>query len=100
MTLVTRNYRCPYGELDRVMRHGDTLVFVEVKTRRSLTYGSPAAAVTAFKRRQISRAAACFLQEHALDDIACRFDVVEALAQDGPPRIRHLPAAFEVEEWD
>jgi putative endonuclease len=94
--VVARNYRCAYGEVDRIMREGDVLVFVEVKTRRSGDFGTPSEAVTAFKRRQISRTALHFLQHEAEDDPSCRFDVIEVMFTDGsPPQVRHLPAVFE-----
>jgi putative endonuclease len=95
---VARNYRCRYGEVDRIMREGETLVFVEVKTRRSDEFGSPSEAVTAFKRRQISRAALYYLQNEANGDPSCRFDAVEVMYADGlPPRVRHLIGIFEAE---
>lgn len=100
-TTLARNYRCPYGEVDRVMQDGDTLAFVEVKTRHNPQDGSPAEAVTAFKRRQITRTALHYLQTNGLDDSPCRFDVVEVVLADGaPPLVRHLPGVFDAEEWE
>lgn len=98
-TLVARNYRCPYGEVDRVMDDRGTLVFVEVKTRRGVGFGPPAENITAFKRRQITRTALNFLQEHeSWGESPCRFDAVEVLLVDGaPPEVRHLPGVFEAE---
>ena len=98
-TVAERNYRCPYGEIDRIMREGERLVFVEVKTRRNSDYGSPAESVTPFKQRQISRAALHYLQKNEAEERPCRFDVVEVLLLDGaPPQVRHLPGVFDAVE--
>jgi putative endonuclease len=98
--LTERNYRCPHGEVDRVMWDGDTLVFVEVKTRRSFAFGSPAEAVDARKRRQITRSASHYLQEReGAEDMDCRFDVVEVALIDGSPvQIFHHVGVFDAEE--
>ena len=55
---------------------GDATVFVEVKTRRSLKFGTPQTAVTLTKQKQISKVALSYLQKHNLLDAACRFDVI------------------------
>ena len=60
-TIVERNFRCKGGELDIIARDGKTLVFVEVKARRTLSFGPPQMAVTPFKQRQISKAALTWL---------------------------------------
>ncbi|MGH7433691.1 MAG: YraN family protein, partial [Candidatus Methylomirabilales bacterium] len=55
--IVEENFSCPLGELDLIAEEGDVLVFVEVKTRRSALFGTPAEAVHARKQRQILRVA-------------------------------------------
>ena len=62
MTLVTRNFRCRTGELDLIMRDGEQLVFVEVRSRRYIRYGTPAESVTRTKQQRLLRAAAFYLQ--------------------------------------
>ena len=95
-TTLVRNYRCPYGEIDRVMRIGDTIAFVEVKTRRGVDYGAPAEAVTPSKRRRITRSARYYIGETDVEAAAYRFDVVEILlVANAPPRIRHLAGVFD-----
>ncbi len=95
--IVERNFRCKGGEADIVARDGKTLVFVEVKTRRSLAYGVPQLAVTSFKQRQISKAALTWLAKNRLQDAAARFDVIAVmLLPDGTHRIEHIPNAFEL----
>ena len=58
LSLVTRNFRCRTGELDLIMRDGEHLVFVEVRSRRSTRYGTPAESVTRTKQQRLLRAAA------------------------------------------
>ncbi len=74
--ILARNYRAVRGEIDLIAQDGDCIVFVEVKTRRSLKFGLPQAAVTAHKQRQISKVALAYLQTHNLFDAPCRFDVI------------------------
>ena len=96
MRLVTRNWRCPLGELDLVMRDGDTIVFVEVKTRSSPTAGQPEEAVGREKQRRIFRLAQAFLAAQRLREVPCRFDVVAVSFTGLVPRLRHVPAAFRL----
>lgn len=99
LALECRNYRCRYGEVDLIMREGTRWVFVEVKTRRSLDFGSPGESVTARKQGQIARAALHFLFERQAPEGPCRFDVVEVLlAPRNAPQVRHLQAAFDLPE--
>ena len=84
-----------HDEIDLIARHGDTMVFVEVKTRRNEVYGRPAAAVNREKRRRLSRAAVTFLQKRKLRPPYIRFDVVEVIEE--PFEIRHIENAFQLE---
>ena len=93
-TLVERNYRTRYGELDLILRHQDTLVFVEVKMRRGVGFGDPLEAVTARKQAAIRALAERYLSEREPDLEAVRFDVVGILAGKGAPRIVHVENAF------
>ncbi len=93
-TLLERNYRTRYGELDLVLRHQDTLVFVEVKMRRGVGFGHPLEAVTARKQAAIRALAESYLSEREPGFEAVRFDVVGILANDGTPRIVHIENAF------
>jgi putative endonuclease len=94
LRVLARNVRAGGGELDLIARDGDTLVFVEVKTRRG---GDPAEAVTPAKQATLTRAALAFLKRHRLLEQRCRFDVVAIVwddARPGRPRIQHLRDAF------
>ena len=76
LTLVTKNFRSRYGEVDLVMRDGQTLVFVEVKFRASSAHGSPLEAVTFSKQRRIKRSALFYLTQTNSYYDAVRFDVL------------------------
>jgi len=82
LTLLMRNYSTRHGELDLVMRDGDTIVFVEVRYRRSASRGDAAASVTASKQAKLILAAQHWLAAHPQHARrSCRFDVV---SYDGP----------------
>jgi putative endonuclease len=88
LAVMVRNYRCRLGEIDLIARHGDTLVFVEVRLRSSAAFGGAAASIGAAKRRRMSRAARHYLS--TLDDEPpCRFDAILLDALD-PARIEWL----------
>ena len=94
LRLVERNYRTRYGELDLIMRDGETLVFVEVKWRATLAYGSPVEAVDERKRRAVRDMSEQYLAEKEPDFDEVRFDVVGILAGSGRGAIQHVPHAF------
>jgi putative endonuclease len=97
--ILERNFRCKGGEVDIVARDPKDkyLVFVEVKTRRDLSYGVPQLAVNPFKQRQISKAALTWLSKKHLHDSNARFDVIAILLDnDGRHSIEHIVSAFEL----
>ena len=97
--ILERNFRCKGGEVDIIARDpGDkSLVFIEVKTRRGLSYGVPQLAVTAFKQRQISKATLTWLSLKHLHDSNARFDVIAILLHtDGSHQIEHIKNAFDL----
>lgn len=75
MSLVERNFRCRGGEIDLVMRDGETLVFVEVRARADARHGGAAASITTRKQARLIVAAQVFLQRYRMPP-PCRFDVV------------------------
>jgi len=93
LRLVARNYRCRHGEIDLVMRDGDTLVFVEVRFRRSTRFGGAASSVDGHKQQRLAAAAGHYLQSHP-SPLACRFDVLAIGAAD---QIDWIKDAFSVE---
>lgn len=96
---VGRRVRVEIDEIDLIARQGDTLVFVEVKTRANENFGRPSAAVNRAKRRRLSRAAIRFLKNHKLRPSYIRFDIVEVIGDPDSktPEIRHIQNAFTLE---
>lgn len=95
--IVARSSRCRLGEVDLVAVDGRTVVFVEVKTRRSLDEDSPAVAVDFAKQQRLTRAAFTFLKARGLLEHASRFDVVAIIRPKVArrPTIEHIINAFE-----
>lgn len=94
--ILFRNVRTPYGEIDLVASRGDGLVFVEVKTRTSLQYGQPEAAVTARKLAHMVNAANYFIEQHVdLAGQGWQLDVIAIYGKPGEARanvdIQHFP---------
>ncbi|MCY4438223.1 MAG: YraN family protein [Chloroflexi bacterium] len=95
-TILTRNYRTPAGELDIVARDGDAIVFVEVKTRRTTSFGPPQAAVTAAKAAHIIAAAQHYLLDTEQIDGPWRIDVVAVFGNPkSSPQITLIRSAVE-----
>ena len=95
--ILERNVRVGRGELDIVARLGETVVFVEVKARRTDRYGGVSHAVTARKEQQLIQLAAQYLAHHRLERRLCRFDVLFYDAGDpDSPVLEHVENAFEV----
>lgn len=95
--ILSRNYRKPYGEIDIVARKGETVVFVEVKTRKNAEYGLPCEAVTLQKRRKIIQTAYAYIAEEQLDD-NYRFDIIEVYHEgEKVLSVRHIQNAFGLE---
>lgn len=94
MVLIERNWRCPSGEIDLVMRDGDEVVFVEVKTRSALGHGHPLEAITTAKLSRLRRLAAewCRRRREAGEAVGrIRIDAVAVVAPDhAPARVDHL----------
>ncbi|HEY0485991.1 MAG TPA: YraN family protein [Mycobacteriales bacterium] len=96
MVVLDRNWRCREGEIDVVARDGDTVVFCEVKTRRTIACGTPAEAVVPLKAERLRLLALRWLAqsglaEAGLDPAALRFDVVAVLARRrGAADVEHL----------
>lgn len=97
--ILERNFRCRGGEVDIVAMDpgAGSLVFVEVKARRDLSYGVPQLAVNQFKQRQISKAALAWLSKNGQHNRNARFDVVAILlSDDDRHKVEHIVNAFEL----
>ena len=95
LVILSRNWRCPEGELDLVLTDGRKLVVCEVKTRTSNNYGTPAEAVTDDKATRIRRLARRWRHTHRVHYWPLRFDIIAILwPPNQTPHIRHLQGAF------
>lgn len=92
--IIARNYSCRGGEIDIIARLGGALIFVEVKSRSTLKFGTGAEAVTLAKQRRVCRAALHYLGAAGAHDSAIRFDVIEVT----PSSIRAIEGAFDYVE--
>ncbi len=91
MTPLARRYRTRAGEIDLILLDDDTVVFAEVKTRRTGSLGEGLAAVDRTKQRRIARAAMLYLMKRGWTDRAVRFDVVEVREDE----VLYVPNAFQ-----
>ena len=93
--IAQQNYRCRGGEIDIIAWDGPTLVFIEVKTKGQTTFGAPQAMVHGPKQKKIVHVAMVYIQQHRLQDVNLRFDVVAITLLPGvPPEVTHVPGAF------
>ncbi len=95
-TILARNYRCRFGEIDLIAKRGGVLAFVEVKLRRDDAHGEAREFVTARKQQRVLAAAELWLSQNETA-LQPRFDVIEVYAPrgtDGPVRINHIENAF------
>lgn len=94
--VLTRNWKCPLGELDLVTRDGDTLVFVEVRSTESVDSFAPAVSVDLQKQSRLTRLALAFIKRYSVQEVPARFDVVTVAwpADAKEPHITHYPNAF------
>jgi putative endonuclease len=94
--ILRRNYKCRIGEMDIIALRGDFLVFIEVKTRRTISYGRPGEAVNFSKQAKLTSIALHFIKESGWKDASCRFDVIEVIAyKDESFLINHIEDAFQ-----
>ena len=93
-TILQRNYRFERGEIDIIAQENDELVFVEVKSRHTQSFGTPEDAITPKKESYLKRTAEGFLFQHNLEDKACRFDVIAIEWKGERPDIRHIKNVF------
>lgn len=93
LQLITQNYHCRRGEIDLIMRDADTLVFVEVRARRSDRFGSALESITTDKQSRIIATAQQYLQQNRLQQ-NCRFDVIAVRIQTTADSQNH-----QVSDW-
>jgi putative endonuclease len=95
--IIAQNINYRFGELDIIAFDKQTLVFIEVKHRRSQSYGAPYEAVTRSKQHKIILAAQAYLQKYSKNMPVCRFDVVSLVGDLKSPHLEHIRDAFLAE---
>ena len=95
--ILETNYRCPEGEVDIIAWYEDSLVFVEVRTKTSLEFGTPEESITSAKKRRMRASAMYYRQTHGNALLPWRIDVVAVeLDQRGKPsRIELIENAID-----
>jgi len=95
LRLVQANYRCRYGEIDLILKDGDTLVFAEVRMRSNKGFGGAAASIDARKQAKLIHTG-----QHYLSSLPrtppCRFDAVLMVTPEGEDGIEWVKNAFEL----
>ena len=93
--ILERNWRCARGEIDLVARAGQTLIFVEVKTRRGRNMGAPEAGLTPYKAKKLLQLGNLYIAEHDASNYDWRIDLVAVeLDRSGKLlRCEHIPNA-------
>ena len=94
--ILEENYRTKLGEIDIIAKDGDTIAFVEVKSKRSDHFGNPKGAVTPQKQRKISMVALQYLKATNQSHHKARFDVVAIRLINNKPNIELIKNAFEI----
>ncbi|OED35293.1 YraN family protein [PVC group bacterium (ex Bugula neritina AB1)] len=94
--ILSRNFRTSAGEIDLIASFRRELVFVEVKTRRSLEWGEPFEAVNLSKQKQILKISLQYIQLKKPNYTDIRFDIISIFSEpDKEPRINHIENAFD-----
>lgn len=93
---ILRNYRCPLGEVDLIAMDGDTMVFIEVKTRKGRPLAYAKEAVNDRKKRQLSKVALFYMKSNNLNEAKARFDVVAVSLAGGEKQVEVIRNAFEL----
>jgi len=93
---IARNYRCSLGELDLVARDGDSLVFIEIKTRKGKSLDYAKEAVHTRKQRQVSKVALAYMKKNGCEEAKARFDVVVIHQKGVDKEIEVIRNAFDL----
>jgi putative endonuclease len=95
LKLVQRNFQCRGGEIDLIMQHDDSLVFIEVRYRKHTTHGRAAETVSQRKQDRVIRCAQYYLTRHRGWNTVTRFDVVSIEGAPGQMQIEWITNAFQ-----
>ena len=88
--ILETNFYTKKGEIDIVAKKASYIIFIEVKTRTNMKYGTPAMAVNSTKKKHIKFVAKIYLSLNKIKEQDVRFDVIEVLIMDGKCKINHL----------
>lgn len=96
--ILTKNFRCKKGEIDIICKYNDIIVFIEVKTRYSNTFGTASSSVNFIKQNKIINVSKYYLQKNNLFNYFIRFDVIEVFLNTKKDTydINHIPDAFRL----
>jgi putative endonuclease len=98
LTLLARNFRSRYGEIDLIMRDGSTVVFVEVRARQQHNLVDSLQSINASKQKKLIKTALYYLQTHSkLMDYPARFDVIAITNQPAASQINWIKDAFQTQ---
>ena len=89
-TIIERNFLCRQGEIDIIAAKNEYLIFIEVKTRSNLLYGSPSEAVNNIKQKHMYKCAKYYLYLNRLEKCFVTFDVIEVLVENFDCKINHI----------
>lgn len=92
LILLETNYRCRFGEVDLIMRDGNTLAFVEVRLRSNASFGGAGTSITGAKQQKLARTAEHYLQKHGMT--SCRFDAI-LMSKPSIDNIEWIKNAFD-----
>lgn len=99
LSLITKNYRSKWGEIDLIMKDIHCVIFVEVRYRKNTHYGHPITTVDQHKQKRLSLTAFDFLQNHPNYQVDSRFDVIGITPNHQTQEIVWIKNAFEVQYW-
>ena len=94
-SILEKNYRIRTGEVDLIARHGNYVIFIEVKFRKGFKFGYPRESVGRVKQSRIIRTALHYISTHNLSSHDFRFDVIEVLSDGGQVQVNHIENAFD-----
>ena len=92
--ILETNFRAGRGEIDIIARNSNTLIFIEIKTKKFGDFGDPITWVTKSKQRQIGRVAQAYLIKKGIQNLDCRFDVITLTWEAGSWQLNHIENAF------
>lgn len=89
-TLLARNWHCPYGEIDLIVKNGNMILFVEVKYRKNNRFGGAAYSIASAKLLKLQRSVEYYLQQHRLNHASCRLDAVLIEGNRAPEWVQNI----------